>query len=269
MEYGFVRKESGGVPFYCVPRFLEAGGLAHGFTTRAGGVSEGAFATLNVGLRRADKKENIMENLRRATEAVGGTFSHLVISHQVHGTVIRHVTERDAGEGARGELNTPECDALMTDTPGIPLLTGYADCVPVALYDPKRKVIAAVHAGWRGTADRIAYHSVKEMCAYYGSDPADILAGIGASIGKCCFEIDRDVADEFPAEYVEKSTQKEGKFYADLWRYNADQLKEAGVLDQNITLAGVCTVCRNDIYFSSRAQQKKMGNHGLIMELTK
>ena len=253
----------------CVPQFLEAGGVLHGFTTRAGGVSEGPFATLNVGLRRADRREHILENLRRATCAVGGTFPNLVISHQVHGTVIRHVTEKDAGEGARGELNTPECDALMTDVAGIPLLTGYADCVPVALYDPKRRVIAAVHAGWRGTADRIAYLSVREMCEYYGSDPRDILAGIGASIGKCCFEIDADVAECFPTGYVEKSTRAANKYYADLWRYNADQLKEAGVSDAHITLSGECTVCRNDIYFSSRAQQKKMGNHGLIMELKK
>ena len=102
MEYGFIRKEANGVPYMCVPQFLEASGIAHGFTTRLGGVSEGAFATLNVGIRRADKKENILENIRRAVSAVGGTFPNLVISHQVHGTVIRHVTGADAGEGARG-----------------------------------------------------------------------------------------------------------------------------------------------------------------------
>ena len=267
MEYGFVRKESDGIPYMCVPQFLEAGGLVHGFTTRLGGVSEGAFATLNVGIRRADKKENILENIRRVVSAMGGTFQNLVISHQVHGVVIRHVKEKDAGEGARGELDTPECDALMTNVPGIPLLTGYADCVPVALYDPKRRVIAAVHAGWRGTAGRIAYRSVKEMCEQYGSKSEDILAGIGASIGKCCFEVDLPVAREFPAEYVEKSQERADKFYVDLWRYNADQLKEAGISDEHITLSGECTVCRNDLYFSSRAQKKKMGNHGLIMEL--
>ena len=267
MEHGFVQREKDGVIYMCVPRFLEIGGISHGFTTRHGGVSKGPFATLNVGIRRPDEKEHIIENLRRATGAIGGHFENLVVSHQVHGVGIRHITKKDAGEGTIAKLDTPECDALMTNVPEIPLLTGYADCVPVALYDPKKKVIAAVHAGWRGTAQRIAYLSVKEMVKVYGSNPVDIVAGIGASIGKCCFEVDKDVAEEFPPQYVENSTIKENKFYVDLWQYNADQLKEAGVLDENITLSGECTVCHKDKYFSSRAQGGLMGNHGLIMEL--
>ncbi len=251
----------------CAPHFTEAGGLAHGFTTRLGGVSCGAYASLNIGIRRPDDKEHIMENLRRSVRAVGGTFENLVISHQTHGTVIRKITRNEAGEGARGETDTPEADALMTNEADIPLLTYYADCVPVALYDPKKRVIAVVHAGWRGTVSGIAALTAEAMCLEYGCAPQDILAAIGASIGKCCFEIGEDIKDAFLPEFLSPSPLRKDKFFADLWQYNAYHLKRAGVPEENIILSGECTKCRNDKYFSNRAQGGVMGNHGLIMEL--
>ncbi len=266
MKYGFLEETKDKALYMSVPRFIEIGGISHGFTTRLGGVSEGEFSSLNIGIRRPDKKEHIMENLRRACSAVGATFENLVISHQVHGTSVRVVTMEDAGEGARGETETPEADALITNVPGIPLLAYYADCVPVALYDPVKRAIGAVHAGWKGTVQEIAKVTVEKMMKEYGSDPRDMVAAIGASIGPCCFEIDRDVAEHFPQEFV-RPGKKEGKFYADLWEYNKKQLTDCGILPENITISGECTVCHSEKYFSNRAQKGKMGNHGLIMEL--
>lgn len=269
MEIGFTEHRKGELCYETVPLFDRAGGLRHMVTTRLGGVSEGEFQSLNIGIRRPDNKEHIMENLHRAVTAMDGTFPNLVISRQVHETHIRTVTEQDAGEGARGETDTEEADGLITDCPHIPLLTYYADCVPLMFYDPKRRVIATSHAGWKGTVKHIGRKTIRKMKTDFGCNVTDILCAVGPSIGKCCFEVDLPVAEQFRAEIGDAvvTPMPHQKFMVDLWQANISEFLNEGIPDAHIALSGECTKCNNHRYFSNRAQGGKMGNHGVIMEL--
>ena len=166
-----------------------AGGAVHAFSTRLGGVSAGIYASLNLGSTRGDDPDCVRENYRRFFAAIGADadMTQVAMSNQVHGDVVRPVTSADR----KRDLYDPEgyeADGLVTDLPGVSLVIFGADCLPILLYDPVRRVVAAVHAGWRGTAIGIVTRAVEKMRDVYGSAPADILAAIGPGISKCCFE---------------------------------------------------------------------------------
>ena len=166
----------------------------------------------------------------------------VVVIQQVHGN---GVIEAKIG-------NLQEGDALVTNKTGLCLAVRVADCVPILLFDPKRHVIGAIHAGWRGTAKKIAGKTLKYMEEKYGVNPGDVIVGIGPSIGPCCFEVKEDVASQFKDSYVSWFTHKMGRTI-DLWRVNYDQLIRGGVQKRNIEMTNICTMCNLDKYFSYRA----------------
>jgi polyphenol oxidase len=215
-------------------------GLVHGISTRTGGVSAERCASLNVSYSVGDATENVDENLRRVADAVGTERAKLFVPYQVHG---REVTLVDADTPDR-----PRCDVLISRSAEKSLMLRYADCTPVLLADPKRRAVAAVHAGWRGSAVRAAGAAVDALHQAFGSDPGDIVAGIGPAIGPCCYAVGQDVFDAF-ADRPELFAN--GKL--DLWTANRQALLETGVLAEHIEVAGVCTRCESERFFSHRA----------------
>jgi YfiH family protein len=171
----------------------------------------------------------------------------------------------------------PDTDALVTDQPGIPLLTGHADCPPILLYDPVKRVIAAAHSGWRGTVAKIAAETIKVMQHGFGSNPADIIAGIGPSIGDCCYTVGDLVVQEVIAAFGEEAAlnflplQSDGSRVFDLWAAIEYTLVETGVPPENIEHSELCTLCHHDTFFSYRAtppdMKGKQGNYGALIML--
>ena len=265
------RLQVNGVPFLVSDGFRAAGGVAHGFSTRLGGVSEGIFSSLNLGTARGDDPACVAENYRRFCAAIGADASHLVTSSQVHGDVIRTVSPDDV----KTDLfrpNSYECDGLITDKPGLTLTVFTADCIPVLLYDPVRRVIAAVHAGWRGTAQNIAGKAVKKMQADYGCRPEHILAAIGPGISRCCFETHADVPDAMTAALGDLAAPHifpldNGKFAVDLKEINAALITGCGVSADHVEISSDCTACLHETYWSHRVTQGQRGSQAAMIQL--
>ncbi len=247
------------------------GGAAHGFSTRLGGVSEGIYASLNLGTSRGDAPEHVRENYRRFCAAVGTDPDKLVFSCQVHGCGVRVVTTADTGKG----LNRPvdyEADALITDVPGLALTVFSADCLPILLYDPVRRAVGAVHAGWRGTSLGIVTRTVERMNDCFGCRREDILAAIGPGISKCCFETHEDVPNAMTEALGASALQfievlPTGKFRLDLKGLNAKRLEAAGVLEEHIAVSPDCTACMPEKYWSHRVTQGKRGSQAAMIAL--
>ena len=230
-----------------------------------GGVSTGIFDSLNLGNHRGDTPENVAENYRRITEALGFTPDRLVLTRQIHSDIVRTVTSRDrAGLDHR---SYPECDALITREPGVALMIFTADCTPILFHDPVTGAVGAAHAGWRGTALGIAEKTVREMERQFGCDPRNIRAAIGPNIARCCFETDRDVPAAMTAALGEAALpfirQVGEKYYVDLKEINALFLARAGV--EHVELSHTCTVCRHDLFWSHRVTRGQRGSQGAII----
>ena len=240
--------------------------MRHGFSTRLGGVSEGYFASLNLSFDRGDDKEAVMENFRRIGESMGVRCEDMVLSKQTHTTNVRVVTEEDRGKGIVKERDYTDVDGLVTNIPGICLVTSYADCVPLYFVDPVRKVIGLSHSGWRGTVGKIGRKTVQLMQEKFSSDPADILAAVGPSVCMDCYEVSSDVIDRFKESFEEKLWEElfyekpDGKYQLDLWKANERILLEAGIVPEHIAVTNVCTHCNSRILYSHRATGDKRGN---------
>lgn len=248
-----------------------AGGVAHGFSTRLGGVSRGIWASLNLGVTRGDDREAVEENYRRFRAAMGDSDGPLVKTNQVHGAVVRPIRAEDLGRGLHER--EPEADGLVTDLPGVTLAVYSADCIPVLLYHPDRRVIAAVHAGWRGTAGKIAAAAAEKMAKEYGCSPSGILAAIGPGIGPCCFETHQDVPSamldaygEAAGPYIQELPR--GKFRVDLKGLNALSLTQAGLDPAHIETDDDCTACHPEKYWSHRRVGSDRGSMAALIELT-
>jgi YfiH family protein len=215
-------------------------GVVHAVTTRHGGVSEGRCESLNVSYSVGDAEPSVDENLRRAAESVGVGRKDLFAAYQVHGRSVTLV-ERDTDP-------RPSCDVLMTRVTDRTLMLRYADCTPVLLADTRRKVVGIVHAGWRGSALRAAGAAVEALGQAFDSDPRDLVAGIGPAIGPCCYEVGEDVATAFADRPWLFANRR-----LDLWEANRQALIEAGVPSEQIEVAGVCTQCQSEQFFSHRA----------------
>jgi YfiH family protein len=224
-------------------------------TTRLGGVSDWPYSSLNLGLHTKDNPIHVIKNRELLAEAFHIPVSQVVYANQVHSGKVTIVTQEDIAQGAFNF--TPETDALVTNLIGICLMVMVADCVPILLFDPVKKVVAAIHAGWRGTLKAIVRNTVMAMQTAYGTNPKDLIAGIGPSIGPCCYEVGLDVKKEVESLYDNTEgilkTRSDTKFLFDLWQANYNQLIECGVSDSKIEIAKMCTQCNNDIFYSSRA----------------
>jgi YfiH family protein len=232
-------------------------GVVHAVTTRAGGVSEGRCESLNVSYSVGDAPENVDENLRRVASFVGASRDDLFSAYQVHGREVTLV-EDEADVPGR-----PRCDVLITRSTSKTLMLRYADCTPVLLADTRRPAIGVVHAGWRGSAVRAAQAAVSAMTEAFGSDPADLVAGIGPAIGPCCYTVGSDVVMAFGDR---PELFSDGRL--DLWEANRQALLEAGVPPEHVEVAGVCTQCQAERFFSHRANQgKPAGRFAAVIRL--
>ena len=266
-----IEHNKNGLVYLTADGFEAAGGVAHGFSTRLGGVSEGIYATLNLGMNRGDAPDRVRENYRRFCAAIGADMGNIVCASQVHGDTVRTVTAADLGIG----LDEPEpwqADGLVTDIPGVTLAVYSADCLPILLYDPVRRVVGAVHAGWRGTALGIAAKAVERMVDCYGCDRLDILAAVGPGISKCCFETHEDVPNAMTAAMAGGvlpfiQLKDNGKFAVDLKGINAKRLELAGVTPDHIAICGDCTACMRDKYWSHRIMGTQRGSMAAMIEL--
>lgn len=232
--------------------------VCHGFSTRTGGVSPAPWDSLNLGVGRGDTTENVQENFRRFCAAVGTDPMRVVLSKQVHEPNVRLVTGADAGKGLWRARDYASVDAMICNTPDLPLVVFSADCGIILLHDPVHAAIGAVHAGWRGAAQGLVSIALRRMGEAFGTRPADVRAAIGAGIGPCCFETDEDVPQAMRASLgaaAEPYMARHGaKWHVDLKGINAHWLRADGV--QQIDVCEHCTACRPDLYWSHR----RMGN---------
>ncbi len=252
---------------------LDRAGVVHGFSTRIGGVSKGYLGSMNLSFHRGDDPDAVMENHRRFADAVGYDYRKLVFSDQVHKTDIYKVTEKDAGKGIMRDTDIREIDGLMTNVPGIPLMTFYADCVPVFFYDPVKKVVAMNHSGWKGTVAKISRCMLSRLKEEYGTEASDLICAVGPSICKDCYEVSEDVAKQFMDAYTKAQVDEivydkgDGKYLLDLHRANYYNLVDSGVLSEKIDVTNICTCCNSDVLFSHRASHGLRGNLGAVIML--
>jgi YfiH family protein len=245
----------------CVP-LREMGFVSHAFCTRREGVSAGAFASLNFSTSEGDPEERVGANWDRTAEAFGLTRRQFFNVHQVHGSDVLAIDDP--------AFRTYTCqplryDAIVTGRPGLALCIRTADCVPILLADPRTGAVAAVHAGWRGTALGVAARAVCCLRERHAADPRDILAAVGPAIGPCCYEVDAPVHEAMEARGADPSALLRpagpGKWKFDLAAANRAQLLGGGLLPEHVFLSGECTSCREDRYFSHRRDRGKTGRH--------
>lgn len=253
-------------PFLEYPMLRETGIVRHGFSTRLGGVSDGCFSSLNLSFDRGDDPEAVRENFRRIGAAIGVRCEDMVLSKQTHTTNVRVVTKDDRGKGIVRERDYTDVDGLVTDVPGICLVTSYADCVPLYFVDPVRRVIGLSHSGWRGTVGKIGKKTVQVMQEKFGCEPADILVAVGPSVCMDCYEVSADVIDKFREAFPEENwpelfyEKPDGKFQLDLWKANELIFREAGILPEHMAITNVCTHCNSKILYSHRTAGDRRGN---------
>jgi YfiH family protein len=228
-------------------------------TTRHGGVSQGPYESLNLGLHVGDKASNVIENRRRAAAVLGADLGDMVFCNQAHGRGAHVVTAADRGRGALAMDDAiASTDALVTAEAGIVLVVMVADCVPIVLYDPVAHVLACVHAGWRGTVARAGEAAVAAMSAL-GSRPRDIVAGIGPAIAPGRYQVGHDVLGAVRECFGGRHSEVirpdgTGRWLFDLWAGNQIVLRDAGVRDPNIHLAAIPTgPAGRSLFFSHRA----------------
>lgn len=285
--HNWVERREQGLRILQVPAFAKIPWLIHGFSTREGGVSPLHNVRLhndplhnerflNLGFTAWDSRKNVLENRRRFQSAMDAETLAMVTLKQFHSDLVRKL---DASS-----TEPLHADAAITNRPGLLLAVQIADCVPILLVDPKKRAVAAIHAGWRGTLRRIAAKAVGHMRMHFASNPADLFAAIGPAIGGCCYEVGTEIAADFLSQFAdapdffdEFRTGDEPdpvqwlnqmppghqpppkNVLLDLHKANASQLREAGLQEKNIFVSNLCTACRPDLLFSYRKQGPESG----------
>lgn len=266
-EHIFDEKAVNGVPFLSYPLLENTGVVNHGFSTKLGGVSKGHCATMNISITRGDAPEAIAENKRRIAGAIGVRVEDMTFTHQTHTTNVAVVEEIDRGR------RFMETDGMITNVPGICLVTFYADCVPLFFVDPVKKAIGLSHSGWRGTVGKMGKVTVEKMTEVFGTNPKDVVAAIGPSICQDCYEVSEDVIEEFQGAFDKSLWEKlfyqkeNGKYQLNLWKANEEVFLETGILKENIAVTNVCTHCNPDILFSHRITGGARGNLSAFLAL--
>ncbi len=241
--------------------------LTHGFSTRYGGVSDGIYKSMNLSFSQGDDERRVLKNHGIMAKTMGVELADMVYSHQTHTTNVLRVTREHAGMGFTVTRNFHDVDGLVTDVPGLMLVTAYADCVPLYFADTRLHVIGLSHSGWRGTVNNMAQATVDKMSYEFGSRPCDIAAFIGPSICASCYEIGDDVARNFRDRYgaesekilTKKEAASEDKYYLNLHAANRINMLNAGISPQNIHVTDICTCCNPELLFSHRASKGKRG----------
>jgi YfiH family protein len=253
---------------YLEPRIFAATEVAvQGFTTRHEGVSRPPYNSLNLGTNTFDTSHNVQGNRSILARACGARAERLVTVTQVHGTDLLVI---DTPNPDYSHFLKLECDGIITNQPGVMIGICVADCVPLLLLDPVRKVAAALHAGWKGTAGEIGRKGVEALVSMFGSRPGDILAAVGPGIGGCCYEVDAQVEEAFRKggagwDFFARETAP-GQWGLDLPAANYRQLLAAGLPEANIETTPLCVSCEHDLFFSYRRDGGDTGRQmGFIM----
>ncbi|HVN17083.1 MAG TPA: peptidoglycan editing factor PgeF [Anaerolineales bacterium] len=238
--------------------------VLHGVISRHGGSSPAPWDSLNVGGTVGDDRTRVRENRARSFAAFGRDLASIFDVWQVHSADVVY-----ADAPINPDTDLTKADIILTDKPEVTLFMRFADCVPILLHDPKKNVIGIAHAGWMGTVRGAGRAAIEGMQLRYGSKPEDILAAIGPSIGPDHYEVGADVIEQVNESFGEQAKglieMREGRTYLDLWKANQIQLQNAGV--QQIEVAGLCTACHLDDWYSHRAEKGKTGRFSALMAL--
>ena len=260
-----------GVHYLTFKPFENMKWLRNGFSTRDGGVSEDIFKSMNLAHNRGDKPENIVENFKRIGEAMEMPAENMIYAQQTHTSTVMRVDHTRCGMGVIKERDFHDVDALVTNDPGVVLVTGHADCIPLYFVDPVHKAIGLAHAGWRGTVDNIAAAVIKEMNSAYKTDPEELTVVIGPGICGRCYEVGDDVAAVFRRKYdtkvIRTKVNTPGKYMLDLHMANMFNVQRAGVLEENIYVSDLCTMENPEVLFSHRATEGKRGGCCAFLEI--
>ena len=266
-------KEKNHVPYIQFKNLSATGIVKHGFSTRKGGVSTGIFSSMNLNFKRGDDPDAVLENYRRMAAALNMRVEDMVLSDQTHTTNVRVITEEDRGKGILKPQDYSDVDGMITNVPGIVLVTSYADCAPLYFVDPVRKAIGLSHSGWKGTVGHIGQKTVWKMHEVYGSEPKDIVAAIGPSICQSCYEVSDDVAEAFRANFTADEAadilldKGNGKYQLDLWKANWYVLTDAGILPEHLSVTDLCTACHPDLLWSHRKTNGQRGGLSAFLSL--
>ena len=269
-DSGFYWRERDGVrALICAP--LEQDGFTNGFSTRSGGVSPMPQDSLNLAGFNEDDAENIYENRRRFLKIFSGDWT-LTGCWQVHSADVRIIHNEQEAQPKPGVLGDDQyCDALVSNTPRILLTVKTADCVPILIGDSTTGAFAAVHAGWRGTSTSIVRRAIEQLQQEYGARATDLRAAIGPAANACCYEVGSEVIDLFKERFPESdhllTPTREGHARIDLHQANRDQLISASVSPERIHTAPLCTMNRNDLFFSYRREKSLNGRVGRLMSV--
>lgn len=265
-----VEKET---PYLEFQLLRESGVVRHAFSTRLGGVSKGCYASLNLNFSRGDEEAAVQENFRRIADSIGVRCEDMVLSKQTHTTNVRVVTAADRGMGIVRPCAFTDVDGMVTDVPGICLVTSYADCVPLYFVDPVKRVIGLSHSGWRGTVGKIGKVTVERMQSVFGCRPEEILAAVGPSICQDCYEVSEDVILKFCEQFDRTDwdslfyRKENGKYQLNLWRANELIFLEAGILPEHMAVTNLCTHCNSRILYSHRAMGNERGGLAAFLAL--
>lgn len=268
-EHIFEEKESNGVPYLSYPLFENTGLVRHGFSTRLGGVSTGCFSTMNISQTRGDDPLHVEKNKELIARAIGVKPEDFTYTRQTHTTNVAVVKKEDRGTFFE------ETDGMVTNVPGICLVTFFADCVPLYFVDPVKKAVGLSHSGWRGTVGKIGKVTVERMRREYGSNPEDILAAVGPSVCQDCYEVSSDVIDRFKDAFDANLWGKlfyekeNGKYQLNLWEANRQIFLEAGIKGEHMAVSNLCTHCNPELLFSHRTQGNSRGNLSAFLALKK
>ena len=242
--------------------------IYHFVSGRTGGFSNPPYDSLNLAFHVGDDPQKVHKNRQLLASTLDISLNNFTFGKQIHGSIVKIITEKLRGSGALEQQTAIEAtDALVTNIPNICLIILVADCVPILFLDPKKNVIGAAHAGWRGTVKGVVQNTVKTFLERFGSSPKDIIVGIGPSIGPCCYEVGPEVItqveDTFSSKkgYIDNKTP-DGKGYLNLWEANKTLLGEMGIPENNIESARTCTHCNHNSFFSHRYQKKGAGRFG-------
>lgn len=255
-----------GVTWLSFPALEETGIVKHAFSTRLGGVSRGVYSTMNFSFTRGDDPADVRENYRRMAKALELDENRMVLTWQTHTTNVRVVAEEDEGKGTVKERDYRDVDGLITNRPGVTLVTFFADCVPLYFVDTRNRAIGLSHSGWRGTVNRMGAVTLKAMNREFGTRPEDVAVCIGPSICQDCYEVGAEVIEAFAAAFDKKHHEHmfykkpNGKYQLDLWEANRIILLEAGVPESRISVTDICTHCNPGLLFSHRTAAEKRGN---------
>lgn len=255
---------SGKVGYLTFKKLEKYPAISHAFSTRYGGVSKNEFSSMNFYLGDSESAENVEENYKIFCDALGYDKKNLVRSRQIHGNKIKLISKEDI---TNGNLNFQGIDGFITDIPGIVLKTSHADCCPVYIFDPIRKVVGLAHAGWRGTVSGIAENLAFNFTEKFGSKKDNLICALGPCIGKCCFEVGEDVKHEFDALNFDIAFKKckNNKFKIDIKEINKKIMENFGIPSNNIIKSDICSCCNKDLLFSNRATKGKRGNNAAFI----